>query len=116
MNWRVTIEAPRMSGWRNSQLPGLVRSVVMGVAGHVSLDARHGGVHQRRRRLAVDLTGVWQTWKANIPHLISGGRGGSITLTASSAGIKGVSHLGHYVAAKHGVVGLMKTPCRSTQG
>jgi SDR family mycofactocin-dependent oxidoreductase len=56
-----------------------------------------------------NLTGVWHTAKAAIPHLRAGGRGGSIILTSSTAGLKGVQNLGHYTAAKHGVVGLMRT-------
>ena len=39
----------------------------------------------------------------------SGGRGGSIILTSSVGGLKAYPHTGHYVAAKHGVVGLMRT-------
>jgi SDR family mycofactocin-dependent oxidoreductase len=57
----------------------------------------------------VNLTGVWHTAKAAIGHLRAGGRGGSIILTSSTAGLKGVQNLGHYTAAKHGVVGLMRT-------
>jgi SDR family mycofactocin-dependent oxidoreductase len=59
--------------------------------------------------LNVNLTGVWRTTKAATPHLIAGGRGGSMILTSSTAGLKAVPNLGHYVAAKHGVVGLMRT-------
>ena len=57
----------------------------------------------------VNLTGVWHAAKAAIPHLIEGGRGGSIILTSSAAGLEGMENIGHYVAAKHGVVGLMRT-------
>jgi (+)-trans-carveol dehydrogenase len=57
----------------------------------------------------VNLTGVWQTCKAAVPHLIQGGRGGSMILTSSAAGLMAYPNIGHYVAAKHGVVGLMKT-------
>ncbi len=56
-----------------------------------------------------NLTGVWHAAKAAIPHLRAGGRGGSIILTSSTAGLKGYQNLAHYVAAKHGVVGLMRT-------
>jgi (+)-trans-carveol dehydrogenase len=56
----------------------------------------------------VNLTGVWHTVKAAIPHLKAAG-GGSIILTSSNLGLKGVANAGHYVAAKHGVVGLMRT-------
>jgi (+)-trans-carveol dehydrogenase len=57
----------------------------------------------------VNLTGVWHTVKAAIPHIKSGGRGGSIVLTSSTAGLMAMENIGHYVAAKHGVVGLMRT-------
>ena len=57
----------------------------------------------------VDLTGEWHAAKAAIPHLRAGGRGGSIILTSSDAGLKALQNLAHYVAAKHGVIGLMRT-------
>ena len=57
----------------------------------------------------VDLSGVWRACKAAIPHLIAGGDGGAIVLTSSAAGLKGYANIAHYTAAKHGVVGLMKT-------
>ena len=54
----------------------------------------------------VNLTGVWHTVKAAIPHLRATG-GGSIIIIGS--GLKGKPNLGHYAAAKHGVVGLMQS-------
>jgi (+)-trans-carveol dehydrogenase/(-)-trans-carveol dehydrogenase len=57
----------------------------------------------------INLSGVWHTAKAAIPHLIAGGRGGAIILTSSAAGLKAYANIAHYVSAKHGVVGLMKT-------
>jgi (+)-trans-carveol dehydrogenase/(-)-trans-carveol dehydrogenase len=57
----------------------------------------------------INLTGVWHTAKAAVPHLKAGGRGGAIVLTSSAAGLKGYGHIAHYVSAKHGVVGLMRT-------
>ena len=59
--------------------------------------------------IEVNLTGVWHTCKAAIPHLIGGGRGGSIVITSSAAGLRAVRNAAHYTAAKHGVVGLMRT-------
>jgi (+)-trans-carveol dehydrogenase len=56
----------------------------------------------------VDLTGVWHTVKAAIPHLRAAG-GGSIIITSSTAGLKGLPNTAAYTAAKHGVVGLMRT-------
>ena len=60
----------------------------------------------------VNLTGVWHTVKAAIPHLIErAGGGGSMILTSSTAGLKGIAaHRRRTTApAKHGVVGLMRT-------
>jgi NAD(P)-dependent dehydrogenase (short-subunit alcohol dehydrogenase family) len=57
----------------------------------------------------VNLTGVWHTAKAAIPHIRAGGRGGSIILTSSAAGLMAYANVAHYVSAKHGVVGLMRT-------
>jgi (+)-trans-carveol dehydrogenase len=57
----------------------------------------------------INLGGVWKTVKAGVPHILNGGRGGSIILTSSVGGLKAYPHTGHYVAAKHGVVGLMRT-------
>ena len=56
----------------------------------------------------VNLTGVWHTVKAAIPHLRAAG-GGAIVITSSGAGLKGNPNLAPYTAAKHGVVGLMRT-------
>ncbi len=63
--------------------------------------------------IAVNLTGVFNTVEAVIPAMIERGRGGAIVLTSSTAGINGIGGptrggLG-YAAAKHGVVGLMRS-------
>ena len=59
--------------------------------------------------LDINLTGVWQTCKAAIPHLIEQGTGGSIVITSSTAGLKGTPYVAPYTASKHAVVGLMRT-------
>ena len=61
------------------------------------------------------LTGVYNTINSAVDPLITGGNGGSIVITSSTAGLLGLvdgdtgnaGQLG-YVAAKHGVVGLMR--------
>ena len=57
----------------------------------------------------INLSGVWKSVKAAVPHIIAGGNGGSIILTSSVGGLKAYPHCGNYVAAKHGVVGLMRS-------
>jgi (+)-trans-carveol dehydrogenase len=65
--------------------------------------------HDWQEMIDVNLSGVWKTVKAGVPHLLAGGRGGSIVLTSSVGGLKAYPHCGNYVAAKHGVVGLMRS-------
>ncbi|MCO1656966.1 mycofactocin-coupled SDR family oxidoreductase [Pseudonocardia humida] len=59
--------------------------------------------------IAVNLTGVFKTVRAAAPKMIEAGNGGSIVITSSTAGVKGMPGTAHYVAAKHGVVGLMRS-------
>lgn len=57
----------------------------------------------------INLTGVWKTARAAIPHMIEGDRGGSIVFTSSVDGLRATPSWGHYGAAKAGIVNLMKT-------
>ena len=59
--------------------------------------------------IAVNLTGVFKTVKAGIPAMLAAGNGGAIVITSSTAGLKGMAGIAHYDAAKHGLVGLMRT-------
>jgi (+)-trans-carveol dehydrogenase len=59
--------------------------------------------------IEVNLKGVFLACQAVIPHLIRQGTGGSLVLTSSVAGIRPYHGLTAYVAAKHGVVGLMRS-------
>ncbi len=56
----------------------------------------------------INLSGVWRTCRAAVPHLIAGETGGSIILTSSAMGLRALPDVSHYVAAKHGVVGLAR--------
>jgi SDR family mycofactocin-dependent oxidoreductase len=56
------------------------------------------------------LNGAWRTVKAVTPHMIERQRG-SIVLISSLSGVEGGNRLAHYTAAKHGVLGLMKSMC-----
>jgi hypothetical protein len=57
----------------------------------------------------INLTGVWRTMKAAVPHMLAAGNGGSIITVSSVAGIKSLPGQAHYSAAKHGVVGRTKS-------
>jgi SDR family mycofactocin-dependent oxidoreductase len=56
----------------------------------------------------VNLTGVWKTLKAGVPHIVRGGRGGSVVITSSIATHIAHEKTAHYTASKHGLVGLMR--------
>lgn len=58
--------------------------------------------------IAVNLTGVWRSAKAVLPHMMEQG-GGSIVITSSINGIEPGANYVHYCASKFGVVGVMKT-------
>jgi SDR family mycofactocin-dependent oxidoreductase len=61
----------------------------------------------------VNLTGVWNTAFATKQAVVDGGRGGSIVITSSTAGLKGMADgspsAQAYVASKHALVGLMRS-------
>jgi (+)-trans-carveol dehydrogenase len=56
----------------------------------------------------VNLTGVWKTVVATVPHIRAGGRGGSVVIISSLAAIAPHENIAHYTAAKAGLIGLMK--------
>jgi NAD(P)-dependent dehydrogenase (short-subunit alcohol dehydrogenase family) len=59
--------------------------------------------------LAVNLTGVFLCLNHEVAQMLSQGKGGAIVNTASIAGLIGLATSSHYVAAKHGVVGLTRS-------
>jgi NAD(P)-dependent dehydrogenase (short-subunit alcohol dehydrogenase family) len=57
----------------------------------------------------INLTGVWKTIRAAVPPMVERRQGGSVIITSSIFGLFGFLNVGHYAAAKHGIVGLMRT-------
>jgi SDR family mycofactocin-dependent oxidoreductase len=105
--------------------PGLAKALDDGVAqlGRLDIVSANAGILSHGTADALDdaswqdmidinLTGVWHTAKATVPHLLAGGRGGSIVLTSSAVVMKGTPNHAHYVSAKHGIVGLTRTMAR----
>ena len=58
--------------------------------------------------IAINLSGVFRTVRASIPHLKRTEDGGAVVLIGSVGGLRGVMNIAHYCAAKFGLVGLMK--------
>jgi len=86
--------------------------IVIANAGVVRLSADDDARQTFRDIIDVNLIGAWNTVQAATPALIDGGRGGSIVITSSSAGLKGTGteRTGGqaYTASKRGLVGLMQ--------
>jgi SDR family mycofactocin-dependent oxidoreductase len=57
----------------------------------------------------INLGGVWRTARAAIAPMVAAGNGGSMVFIGSLAGMRGIRNAAAYVAAKHGLVGLMRT-------
>jgi SDR family mycofactocin-dependent oxidoreductase len=88
--------------------------------GHVDILANNAGIESISELTEMDeamwdelidvnLKGVWLCSKHVGKHFVERGDGGKIVSTSSTAGQAGVPGNGHYVAAKHGVIGLTKT-------
>ncbi len=102
-------------------LDAVTAAIDAGVAGLGRLDVvvANAGIHLPgapaweldpavwQRTLDVNLTGVWHTAKAGVPHI--GDRGGSVVIISSTNGIRGTANTAHYTASKHAVVGLART-------
>lgn len=61
-----------------------------------------------QRMIDINLTSVFLCMKHELRQMVAQGSG-AIVNTSSGAGVVGFAGLPHYVAAKHGVVGLTKT-------
>jgi SDR family mycofactocin-dependent oxidoreductase len=84
-----------------------------GILGHLTDDASDQDAFFREV-IDINLTGVWNTMNAAAPIMIEQGRGGAMVLTSSTQGLtgrggNGTGALSGYCAAKHGVVGLMRS-------
>ena len=62
-----------------------------------------------RDMLDINLTGAWNTARAAVPAMIEVGNGGAMVMTTSAASLRAYNNIAHYTAAKHGLVGLMRT-------
>ena len=78
----------------------------VGPAGQRSLDLSQEAFDTM---LAVNVRGVFLCLKHEVTQMLAQGGGGAIVNTASIAGLIGLATSAHYVAAKHGVVGLTKS-------
>jgi (+)-trans-carveol dehydrogenase len=104
-------DAPAMADAANRGVEALGRLDI--VCANAGVTGRRGSAQDRaatfRDVMDVNVTGVFLTLEASTPHLISGGRGGSVIITSSIAGLRAIDAGNGYVASKHAVVGLMRS-------
>jgi 3-hydroxybutyrate dehydrogenase len=68
-----------------------------------------------QRMLAVNVTGVFLTFREGLRHMRGRGWGRLITV-ASTAGLKGYAYVSAYAAAKHAAVGLTRAVAQEVAG
>jgi SDR family mycofactocin-dependent oxidoreductase len=104
-----------------TDLQALTAAVDAGVAvlGRLDVVVANAGIHLAgapawqldpadwQRTIDINLTGVWHTVKAAVPHL--GDHGGSVVIISSTNGLRGTVNSAHYTASKHAVIGLART-------
>ena len=61
-----------------------------------------------RTMIDVNLTGAWNVCSSTLPHLVEGGRGGSVILVSSALALRTQPNIVHYATTKAGMVGLMQ--------
>ena len=78
-----------------------------GIAGPVASFAEYDAEHYDAI-MAINARGVYLGLRASIRQMIAQGDGGSIVVTASTAGLSGAPMMGLYSASKHAAVGLVR--------
>ncbi|RRH98829.1 SDR family oxidoreductase [Mesorhizobium tamadayense] len=110
----VTDEASMASLYEKAEAArGPIDIVVANAGMSGSAPAHRTALVDWRRTLDVNLTGAFLTVKPALAGMAAR-KIGRIIFVASTAGLKGYAYVAPYVAAKHGVVGLMRALAAET--
>lgn len=110
----VTNEAAMTSLYETAEAARGPFDIVVANAGMAGSTAAHKTtLADWQRTLDVNLTGAFLTVKPALAGM-AGRKAGRIVFIASTAGLKGYAYVAPYVAAKHGVVGLMRALAAET--
>jgi len=110
----VTDEASMVSLYEKAEAArGPIDIVVANAGMSGSAPAHRTALVDWRRTLDVNLTGAFLTVKPALAGMAVR-KAGRIVFVASTAGLKGYAYVAPYVAAKHGVVGLMRALAAET--
>ncbi|QPC85741.1 SDR family NAD(P)-dependent oxidoreductase [Mesorhizobium sp. NBSH29] len=104
----VTDEASLVALYETAQAARGPFDIIVANAGMAGSSAAHKtSLADWQRTIDVNLTGSFLTVKPALSSMAKA-KGGRIIFVASVAGLKGYSYVAPYVAAKHGVIGLMR--------
>lgn len=104
----VTDEASMQALYRTAEGARGAFDIVIANAGIANSGPAHRtALEDWKRMVDVNLTGAFLTVRPALQPMAARG-GGRIVFIASVAGLKGYAYVAPYVAAKHGVVGLMR--------
>ncbi|MGO4443617.1 mycofactocin-coupled SDR family oxidoreductase [Mycobacterium sp. 2YAF39] len=104
---------------RDAEAMSAAIDAAVGELGRLDVVIANAGVHTAgapawelseetwQNTLDINLTGVWHTVKAAVPHI--GAAGGSVAIISSTNGLRGTANTAHYTASKHALVGLART-------
>lgn len=91
------------------ELYGRLDVIVANAGTYAPMPVQFVAVESWTETVEVNLTGVFNTVKAGLPTMLEQNEGGAIVITSSTAGLKGFYGAPAYNAAKHGLVGLMRS-------
>jgi NAD(P)-dependent dehydrogenase (short-subunit alcohol dehydrogenase family) len=104
----VTDEAAMAELFREAEKArGAIDIVVANAGMSGSSPAHRTSLADWQQTIAVNMTGSFLTVKPALPGMTLR-KSGRIVFVASTAGLKGYAYVAPYVAAKHGVIGLMR--------
>ncbi|RWA58707.1 SDR family NAD(P)-dependent oxidoreductase [Mesorhizobium sp.] len=110
----VTNEAEMTDAYQKAEAARGPVDIVVANAGMAgSAPAHKTSLADWQRTLDVNLTGAFLTVKPALAGMLAR-KAGRIVFVASTAGLKGYPYVAPYVAAKHGVVGLMRALAAET--
>lgn len=101
-------EALRAAFRQSRGLNGPVDVVVANAGAAHSVAFKNASINDFQSMLGVNLIGVFNSFQAALADMEQSGDGRMIAV-ASTAGLKGYPYVAGYCAAKHGVIGLIKS-------
>lgn len=104
-DYRLTKEALA----RGVERLGRLDVILANAGSYAPMPVQYVSVESWTETVDVNLTGAFHTVKAGLRTMIEQDEGGAIVITSSTAGLKGFYGSPAYNAAKHGVVGLMRS-------